>query len=303
MVNPDKYPKYIVVSPVRDEERHIELTIRSMVDQTVRPAAWVIVDDGSRDRTPEIVREYAAKYSFIQPVNHQRSGERHAGSRVVHAFNYGREVIRNVKFEFIVKLDCDLSFGPDYFEKLFEEFRADERLGIASGVYYEEMSNGSWEQVEMPLYHAFGACKVVRASCFQDIGGFVTVPGWDTVDEIRAWSAGWSTRHFARLKTKHHKGEGTGIGRVRTSRMHGEIYYVTGGDPIFLVFKFLHRLTAAPFLISAFALASGYLQALVTRKPLLVTRSEALCYRRLLRQRLFKRESPNPSLTTVHSGR
>ena len=110
----------------------------------------------------------------------------------------------------------------------------------------------------MPAYHAFGACKVVRSRCFEEIGGFPAAAGWDTVDEIKAWDRGWRTAHFADLPVRHHKREGSGIGPVRTSRMHGEIYYVTGGDPLFLLFKVLHRLTAAPVFVSAWALAQGY---------------------------------------------
>ena len=44
--------KYVVISPVKDEERHVEHTLRSMAQQTVKPVRWIIVDDGSRDQTP-----------------------------------------------------------------------------------------------------------------------------------------------------------------------------------------------------------------------------------------------------------
>jgi hypothetical protein len=151
-------------------------------------------------------------------------------------------------------------------------------------------------------YHAFGACKVVRRRCFEDIGGFVTVPGWDTVDEIRAWSAGWETRHFSDLETRHHRLEGTGIGRLRTSRMHGEIFYRTGGDPLFLMFKIAGRLTASPVFFNAAALAAGYFAAVWKRQPLLVTRPEARGYRRLLRQRLVGRSPSSGPLPAADRG-
>ncbi len=84
--------------------------------------------------------------------------------------------------------------------------------------------------------------------------------------------------------------------------MHGEIYYTTGGDPLFLVFKILHRLSASPVLMSAAALTFGYLGAMLTRKPRLVTRAEALAYRRVLRQRLFRRSTQPAALRPLHSG-
>ena len=279
-------PRYVLISPVKDEERYVELTLRSVTEQTMPPALWVIVDDGSTDRTAEIVRGYAEKYAYIRIVQHRKGGARRPGSPVIHAFNYGLAAMGPREYDYIVKLDCDLSFGPDYFEKLLSRFQADDRLGIASGVYLEE-ARGSWAPVAMPGYHAFGACKVLRRECFEAIGGFPAAAGWDTVDEIRAISQGWTTRHFEDLPTRHHKREGTGIGPLRTSRMHGEIFYATGGDPVFLLFKIVHRLSAAPYVLNALALSAGYFGALLRRRPKLVTRIEAQCYRKLLRARLL----------------
>jgi glycosyltransferase involved in cell wall biosynthesis len=279
---------YAIVSPVKDEERYVELTLRSVTAQTVPPQWWIIVDDGSTDRTGEIVREYAQRHSFITLLRRPRVGGRRPGAPVIHAFNHGLASLAQQQYDFIVKLDCDLSFQPDYFEKLLEHFAGDARLGIASGIYLEADKAGVWTPVAMPPYHAFGASKVLRRRCFDEIGGFVAAPGWDTVDEIRASAQGWTTTHFSELHVRHHKPEGTGIGRLKTSRMHGEIYYTTGGDPVFFLLKALRRLTAAPYVTNCLALTVGYLGAMIQRKPRLVSRREAQCYRRLLRQRLFR---------------
>jgi biofilm PGA synthesis N-glycosyltransferase PgaC len=289
------FPQYVVVSPVKDEERFIQLTLHSMVSQSVAPLRWVIVDDGSKDRTAEVVRGYALRYPYIQLVAHVRAGQRHPGSRVIHAFNVGYAAVQSLDFEVVVKLDCDLTFGEHYFRELLGRFRTDPQLGIASGIYLEADGDARWHPVAMPSYPAFGACKAVRRRCFEDIKGFLTVPGWDTVDEIRAWTAGWRTRHFVDLEARHHRREGSGIGRLRTSLMHGEIFYRTGGDLLFLLFKIVHRLRARPFLLNAMALTAGYLRARLTRRPMLVSAGEARCYRHLLRRRLLARlRGPRP---------
>jgi glycosyltransferase involved in cell wall biosynthesis len=296
-------PSYVVVSPVKDEERYVEHTLRSMAAQTVRPARWVIVDDGSTDRTLDIVRQWAEREPFIQPVRHPHSGPRQPGSAVIRAFRHGYALVADQPHDIVVKLDCDLSFEVDYFERLVGRFAADPTLGIASGVYLEKDRAGSWTRVSMPAYHACGASKVVRRECYDRIGGFVAAPGWDTVDEIRALAHGWSTGHFADLEIRHHKREGAGIGQLRTSRMHGEIYYLTGGDPLFFVFKVLHRLAERPVGLNAMALAAGYLSAAVARERRLVTPLEARAYRRLLRQRLLRLGHGAAELKPVQSGR
>jgi poly-beta-1,6-N-acetyl-D-glucosamine synthase len=299
----DNLPPYVVISPVKDEEKYIELTLASMTAQTVTPALWVIVDDGSRDRTAEIVLRYAERFPFIVLAKHPQAGVRGPGSPVIRAFEYGRSLIGDLSYEFIVKMDCDLSFDPEYFETLLRRFQADPSLGIASGVYLETDADEVWNAIPMPSYHAFGASKVVRRRCFEQIGGFPTAAGWDTVDEIKAIERGWRTGHFADLRVKHHKREGSGIGQIKTNRIHGEIYYATGGDPLFFLFKVLHRLTARPIVTSAMALAYGYLSAAATRRPRLVTASEARVYRRLLRQRLFRGDDKPAQPGLLHVGR
>lgn len=286
MTDRKSIPTYVIVSPVKDEARFVELTLRSVVSQTIKPLQWVIVDDGSQDATPDVVRKYAAAHPFIRLLQSRSAGARQPGTGVIHAFNRGCECLGHADYDFIVKLDCDLSFAPDYFEKILARFESDDRLGISSGVY-EEFQNGSWKPVVLPSYHACGASKVVRRRCFEQIGGFVQAKGWDTVDEIRAWNYGWTTCHFADLRVKHHKPEGSGVGLIRTSVMHGHIYYVTGGDPVFLVFKFLRRLSARPPVINAIALVWGYGSACLKRTSLLVTALEMRRYRKLLRERLW----------------
>jgi biofilm PGA synthesis N-glycosyltransferase PgaC len=279
-------PRYVIISPVKDEERYVEFTLESLTAQTLKPVLWVLVDDGSKDSTPEIINRYLSGHPFIRLVKNPRAGIRQPGSAVIRAFNFGYDSIGETDYDFIVKLDCDLSFEPDYFEKLLWRFIDDKRLGIASGGYLEMDKAGVWKEVGMPSYHAAGACKVLRRKCFEEIGGFIVAAGWDTVDEIRAMAGEWKTSHFTDLRIKHHKPEGSGIGAIRTSFMHGEIYYLTGGSKLFFCIKVLHRLGARPYVLSALVLFRGYIKAMIKRKPLLVTEAEALCYQTLLRDRL-----------------
>jgi len=285
----DPSPRYMIVSPVKDEERYIELTLRSVIGQTLKPELWVIVDDGSRDRTPEIIRRYLSENPFIRLVRNPNAGRRQTGSAIIRAFNCGYESAGAGDFDFIVKLDCDLSFEPDYFENLLCRLMDDPRLGIASGVYRERNGDGVWKEVAMPTYHAAGACKVVRRGCFGEIGGFIVSAGWDTVDEIRAMTLGWKTRHFADLKMNHHKPEGSGIGSIKTSVMCGEIHYLTGGGKLFFLLKVLHRMRKKPRVVGAMALLWGYMTALWNRKAPLVTKAEAACYQTLLNERMKAR--------------
>ena len=280
-------PSYVVISPVKDEAQYIEATIESMVAQSLRPVRWIIVDDGSGDATPEIVERYCHCQQWISLVRLPRRTNRGAGSPVIRAFNEGFQLARSEQFDFVVKLDCDLRLPVMYFEDLLSRFEADPQLGIASGVYCEQQS-GSWKKVPMPDYHAAGASKVIRARCFEEIGGFVIARGWDTVDEIRAQTRGWRTCHFTDLTFDHLRAEGSARGPLYTSRLHGEVFYMTGGPWLFFLIKALHRMIAGkPPILAGSMLLVGYLKPMLTRRERLVTKQEARHYQRAMNQRIW----------------
>jgi poly-beta-1,6-N-acetyl-D-glucosamine synthase len=280
--------QYVIVTPARNEARYIQRTIDSMVAQTLRPRKWVIVDDGSTDDTRQIIGATAKQHPWITQATRVDRGFRKPGGGVIETFNDGCRLVDVSSWDLIVKLDADLSFAPNYFECIIGEFNNDPKLGIASGVYWEERRPAEWVEVIMPAYHAAGACKVIRRECFEQIGGFIAARGWDTVDEIRAMACGWRTGHFRQLKLKHWKLEGSGIGSLRTCLMHGEVYYRTGGSGLFFLFKLLHRMLHRPLIVGGVAMLWGYLGSLARRERL-VTENEARCYRTLLNGRILNK--------------
>lgn len=278
---------YIIITPVRNEEHNIEKTIVSVLAQTALPRQWIIVDDGSEDRTAEIIDRYVFKHPWIYLIRRTDRGCRKLGGGVIEAFNMGLSEVCELNWKYIAKLDGDLQLPPDYFERLMEMFISDSELGIASGVY-QEQSNGIWSEIKMPSYHAAGASKLYRRETFERINGLVENQGWDTIDEIKAMNNGWKTKHFETIKFKHLKKEGSSLGAFFTNRFHGKIYYKTGGGILFFFAKIFHRtLFGKPPVLAGVLLATGYLEALLSSEPRMVSREERKLYRRLLNRRLF----------------
>jgi len=283
--------RYVIISPVRDEERFLVRTLESVLQQTISPTRWIIVDDCSADSSPEILSRYQNLVPWLTVVRREHDGLRRAGAAVISAFYAGYEALGDVDYDYIVKLDCDLVLPPDYFEALFAHFDKDPNLGIASGVYLEEGKN-DWVPVSMPLYHAAGATKVVRRRCFEEIGGFIRMSGWDTVDEIKAQTMNWNTRHFPEIQFHHLKPEGSASGWFRTQILHGEAYFKYGGSKILFLAKCFQRLlTARPVVLGAAAMAWGYLKPSLTGAPRLVTPLESRVYRQMQYSRLFARNA------------
>ena len=249
--------KYVVITPVRDEEHHIEKTIRSMTAQSVLPEVWIIVDDGSTDRTGSIIDEYSNQYSWIQTVHRANRGYRNAGGGVVEAFYEGYNTLTNKEWEFIVKLDGDLSFDSDYFEQAFQHFADHPNLGIAGGEIYH-LINGHPKIEKNPSFHVRGATKIYRRACWNAVGGLVKAPGWDTLDEVKANMLGWETRSFEDLKVIHHRLTGSADGKWRGWVKDGRSDYISGYHPLFMMLKCIRRIFKKPILISALGLFYGF---------------------------------------------
>jgi glycosyltransferase involved in cell wall biosynthesis len=161
MLSDTAMTKYVIITPARDEEEFIEKTILAVAGQTIRPVQWIIVDDGSSDRTGEIIDYFARKYLWITARHRSNRGHREAGGGVIHTFYDGYALIKPTEWEFLVKLDADLTFSSDYFERCFTEFIKDQSLGIGGGGIYHEVE-GRLKLEEVPRFHVRGATKIYR---------------------------------------------------------------------------------------------------------------------------------------------
>jgi biofilm PGA synthesis N-glycosyltransferase PgaC len=264
--------RYVIITPARDEEGHIAETIESVRRQTVLPVEWVIVDDGSADQTGEILDRAAAQSPWIRVIHRKNRGFRKSGGGVMEAFYDGYNSLQHKDWDFIVKLDGDLSFSPDYFEKCFDYFRADPKLGIGGGEIVHEVV-GKLKVEENPRFHVRGATKIYRKSCWEAIGGLWPAPGWDTIDEVKANMLGWKTRAFEDLQLLHHRVTGAAEGIVRDRVKHGMVCYISGYHPLFVAASCLRRITQKPYVVGSAAIMYGFLKGHMTHPPRLEDRS------------------------------
>jgi poly-beta-1,6-N-acetyl-D-glucosamine synthase len=264
--------RYVIVTPVRDEEPYVEATIQSVCRQRIRPTEWVIVDDGSVDRTGSILDQYAARYPWIRVVHRPNRGFRKSGGGVMEAFYDGYNVLACKDWEFIVKLDGDLSVAPDYFERCFDYFRRDPELGIGGGEILHHIDGEPKIEVN-PRFHVRGATKIYRRACWEAIGGLWPGPGWDTIDEVKANMLGWKTYAFAGLHLLHHRVTGSEEGLLRDRVKHGVACYISGYHPLYVAASCVSRLVQRPYVIGSVGILYGFLKSHLTRPPRLNDRS------------------------------
>lgn len=258
--------RYVVITPVRDEEKFVAATIAAVRAQTILPSEWVIVDDGSTDQTGRIIEEQAAETPWIRVVNRPNRGFRKSGAGVVEAFYDGYRALQSEDWDFVVKLDGDLTFASDYFEKCLAHFDQQPRLGIGGGEIYHDLGGELRLEVN-PRFHVRGATKIYRRACWEAIGGLLAAPGWDTIDEVKANMLAWQTCSFPELRLVHHRITGSADGFLRNQVKHGTVCYVCGYHPLFVAASGLRRLTHKPYLIGSAAIFYGFLKGYLSGSP------------------------------------
>lgn len=260
--------KYVLITAARNEERLIGQTLAAVIGQTHRPERWVIVDDGSEDRTAEIVEQHARQHPWIillrRPVRAARSF-----SGKAHAVNAGLEAMRDIDFEIVGNLDADVTFEPDYLGFVVEKFVHRRRLGIAGTPFTETGYDSSRDSFEGENYVA-GPCQLFRYQCFEEIGGYVAhhAGGVDWMAVMMARMKGWEVRSFPEKRFHHHRTLGTAErSPLRALFSYGEKDYYLGGSPIWQLFRATYRIANRPFVFGGLALGLGYLWAALRRTP------------------------------------
>lgn len=262
--------KYCIVTAVRDEERFIAGTIDSVVGQALQPTEWIIVDDGSRDSTAEIVAERIRGHSWIQFMQREDRGYRSPGGGI-EAFLDAYPLLSTKDWQYLVNLDGDLTFAPDYFARCFEHFQEMPRLGIGGGRIYSRI-DGRLQIERAPSFHVRGATKIYRRQCWLELGGLSRSLGWDTIDEIKANQLGWNTQSFEDLQLVHHRASGAAWGAWKFAVLDGEADYLVGYHPAFFFLKCVRHLFHPPYLLRGLVVAYGYLRCFVKRAPRIADR-------------------------------
>jgi poly-beta-1,6-N-acetyl-D-glucosamine synthase len=251
--------RFAIVSPVRNEEPFLPATVRSVIGQTIRPFRWIIVDDGSADQTGAIAEQAARDQPWIQVVRRKDRGFRKSGAGVMDAFYDGFRLLDREDWQFVVKLDGDLDFEPDFFQLVFEAFAADSKLGISGGdIYHRENGKVVIESRDDPTFHVRGATKVYSRPCWDAIGGLFQVTGWDTLDEVKANMLGWTTRRIPGARALHLRPTGGADGGWRNAFKNGRGSYICGYHPLYMLSKCIRRLPSKPFVVQSLGLFAGF---------------------------------------------
>jgi poly-beta-1,6-N-acetyl-D-glucosamine synthase len=281
-------PTYVLITPARNEAQFIELTIQSVMAQTVRPLKWVIVSDGSTDGTDEIIRKYVSENPWIELLRMAERKERHFAGKVL-AFNAGYARMSDLPYNALASLDADISFDPEYFSFLLEKLAGDSELGLVGTPFQD--GDKIYDYRFVNIEHVSGACQLFRRDCFQQIGGYTPVKGGgiDYLAVLTARMKGWKTRTFTGKVCQHHRVMGTAQNGILKARFkNGVKDYAFGNHPLWEISRTFYQLSQKPFILGGMMLLAGYIWASIKRVERPVTPQLVSFVRREQMDRLKK---------------
>lgn len=279
--NTQSHHRIVIISPCRDEQRTLEKTLACMEAQTLKPVLWVVVDDGSTDRTPEILAEAQKRIPWLRVHQRTDRGFRKVGAGVIAAFDDGLSTV-DVDYDFVSKMDVDLEFSPRYLERIMTYFDADPKLAAASGKVFRPEGAGMVEEFMIDEMVA-GQFKLYRREAFERIGGFVQEVMWDGIDFHKARMAGFRTAslHDPELAITHLRLMGSSERSIYEGRLRwGRGQWFMGSSLPYIVASGAFRAREKPYLVGGALIVAGYLQAAMQGKP----RFEAPGFRKGLRR-------------------
>lgn len=275
-----EWKKYVLITPAKNEEANICKTIESVIGQTVQPAEWVIVSDGSTDQTDGLVKNYCSKYDFIKFIRNESPAGKDFSSKV-NAFNKGLGILKIKDYSFIGNLDGDVSFEADYFEKIIGFMHDEPKLGLAGGLVHE-VYDGKIKPMRTSLNSVAGAVQLFKRECFEGIGGYIPIKmgGIDSAAEICARAGGWRVATYPEIRVLHHGRVLTGkSGPLQTMFQMGLSHYMLGYHPVFHIASSISRFVQRPLVAGGIFYLLGYLAG-AGRKQTIVLPSEVVSYLR-----------------------
>lgn len=207
---------FLIIIPAHNEENNISYCLESLKRQSFRDFSVIVVNDGSTDRTAQIVSAVCEEDARFELLNLPASAHE-PGAKVVRTFNKGLKMAENSAFDVLCKFDADIIFPPNYLSEIHRMYTENPKAGMVSGIvkvkksifekalaydFRDEKKQWTFEDISSKD-HVRGPIKSYRRQCFEAMNGLRPVLGWDNIDVMLARMHGWEVLTVKNLWVKH----------------------------------------------------------------------------------------------------
>lgn len=263
--------RYIIITPCKNEEKNIPGIIKSVAKQSIIPELWTIIDDGSSDKTPDIIENAKKIYPWIENLCLEKGGRDltiHISEVIKTGFDKSKNFCEchGINYDYVVFLDADMVIeDSEFFEKLIAEFESDKHLGIASGEMQYIGSSGSLFNAKGRSDTISGGEMMCKKECIEEIGGIPVTHAWESVMRVKAKLRGWKIKRFNMIKIIHTRYTGSAEGLKKGYYSKGISEYYLDMNPFVVVAKGFMYCFKRPYYLG-FSYLSGYFNSWLKRK-------------------------------------
>lgn len=259
--------KYILITSARNEEKYIENTICSVINQTLLPLCWIIISDCSEDRTDEIIKNYTFKYPFIKFLrNDIYVPDMLVSQRKVANINSAFETVGHLTYDYLGILDGDVTFSENYYATLVKKFIDDPLLGLTGGFIYNDI-NGKLNSMFTNPDNVGGPIQFFRKECYFQIGGYLPIVNEDSIAIIKARMHNWKVKSFPNIIVKHHKPAGLPGRNIIKAKIHvGRMEHIIGDHWLYQFIRCIRYFNEKPFILNSILKLFGYWRSVILRE-------------------------------------
>lgn len=257
---------YVLITPVKNEEKFLRDTVESVINQTVKPVLWLIIDDGSVDSSPKIIHSFMSRHSWIKTIR-LPTQPRDIIFHVSYVYKSGFDFILNycernkINYNFIASIDADTVLEKEYFEKILNKFEASNRLGIASGGLYHEI-NGKLKLSGQAENFPSGTGRVWSKECFFDTDGFSLEPSADSISNVKAILRGWHIQRFNEIQMVEKRLTSSAEGLWNGYKYNGYMAYYLNKNPVLILLNVFNYTLKTPH-YTGIAFLMGYIKPVI----------------------------------------
>jgi len=254
---------YILVTPAKDEGDNLPFVMKSVVEQTIKPRIWLIVDDGSTDNTSQIVQDAEVKHSWIKSITlppHPWDITFHYSFVCKTGFDWitSHCAENKIEYHYIGLLDADTELSPDFFESLISAMQNDASLGIVSGgIHHIVDGKLEWNQSNENL--PAGTGRLWRRECFFQTGGYIVEPAPDSISNVKAVLRGWKIKKFKSVIAVERRMTSSAQGLWEGYQTRGSLSHYVDKHPLLILLGSLSFTIKKPH-YTGLAYLYGYLQ-------------------------------------------
>lgn len=253
---------YILIMPVKNEEKILCDVIESVINQTLKPTFWLIIDDGSTDSSPKIIKDFVSKHNWIKTIRlppQPRDIIFHISCVYNSGFNFILKYCEEnkIQYDFVASIDADTLLEPEYFEKILSKFEINKKLGIASGGLYHEINGKSVLSTTVDSFPS-GTGRVWSKKCFFETGGFSSEPSADSISNIKATLRGWDIKRFNEIQMVERRFTSSAEGLWKGYKCSGYMAYYLNKNPLLIILSIFQYTLRKPY-YTGIAFLWGYL--------------------------------------------